>query len=270
MSCISREENISSAKSLTSSEPVNYLIFSSDSYAGLEVKPLSAMMQSFAPDASPQPDLRQLLEVLYRGRTLQPYRSSQNIRMLSDEILVVYRGVVQIGTLYDSGDEALLGLVCPSMPFGLPLSLIRPYHATALTDVDLMRLRLTEIEQSQTLSQGIFHHLIHRLQQAEAILALAGYRRVEDRLRNLLLLLTQEVGQVVSEGTRLSIRLTHQQLANAIGTTRVTVTRLLSQLQEEGWLKIDSNRHIIIKREPEISSAVSPLSGTSEGRRVRR
>lgn len=205
------------------------------------------MLHSYFLEATPQPDLRQLLEQLYRGRSLQPYRSGQPIRMLSDEILVVCRGVVLLGTLYDNGDEALLGLACSSMPFGLPLSLIRPYQAVALTDVDLMRLRLSEVEQSPMLAQGIFRHLVRRVQQAEAILATVGYRRVEERLRHFLVLLKQEVGQPIANGeTRISIRLTHQQLANAIGTTRVTVTRLLSQLQEEGWIRIDQSRHIIL------------------------
>lgn len=204
------------------------------------------MLHSHSLEATPQPDLRQLLEELYRGRSLQPYRSGQPIRMLADEILVVCRGVVQLGTLYDSGDEALLGLACPSMPFGLPLAFVRPYQAVALTDVDLMRLRVIEVEQSPMLAQGIFRHLTRRLQQTEAILALVGYRRVEERLRHLLMLLKQEVGQPHDNGTRLGVRLTHQQLANAIGTTRVTVTRLLSQLQEEGWLVIDSSRHIVL------------------------
>ena len=211
------------------------------------------MLHSYALEATPQPDLRQLLEELYRGRSLQPYRGSQPIRMLSDEILVVCRGVVQLGTLYDNGDEALLGLACPSMPFGMPLSVIRPYQAVALTDVDLMRLRLVEIEQSPMLAQGIFRHLARRLQQTEAVLAMVGYRRVEERLRHLLMLLKQEVGQPDANGTRLSVRLTHQQLANAIGTTRVTVTRLLSQLQEEGWLIIDNNRHIILPHQSSLS-----------------
>lgn len=204
------------------------------------------MLQTSTLEVNSQPELRQLLEELYSGRTLHPYKSGQAIRMLPDEIWVVCRGVVQLGTLYDSGDEALLGLACPSMPFGLPLSLIRPYQAAALTDVDLMRLTLTEVEQSPVLAHGIFRHLTRRLQQTEAVLAMVGYRRVEDRLRHLLLLLKDEIGQPSGTGTRFAIRLTHQQLANAIGTTRVTVTRLLSQLQEEGWLVVDSARHIVI------------------------
>lgn len=204
------------------------------------------MLQPVTLQANSQLELRQLLEELYRGRTLHAYKSGQPIRMLPDEVWVVCRGVVQLGTLYDSGDEAMLGLACPSMPFGLPLSFIRPYQAAALTDVDLMRLTLNEVEQSPVLTQSLFRHLTRRLQQTEAVLAMVGYRRVEDRLRHFLLLLKQEIGQPNTNGTRLGIRLTHQQLANAIGTTRVTVTRLLSQLQEEGWLVVDHTRHIIL------------------------
>jgi CRP-like cAMP-binding protein len=204
------------------------------------------MVQSPVPTAILSPDLRHLLEEIYQGRSLHPYRSGQVIEMTPHEIWVVCRGVVQLGTLYDNGEESLLGLACPAMPFGLPLSLIRPYQATALSDVNLMRLSLAEIEQSPELMQGIFRHITRRLQQSEAILAMVGYRRVEDRLRHLLLLLRQEVGQPVADGTRLGVRLTHQQLANAIGTTRVTVTRLLNQLREEGWLTLDRQRHIVL------------------------
>jgi len=204
------------------------------------------MLQSFALEVPSQSDLRLLLEELYQGRSLQSFRAGQDIPLTPHEVWVVCRGVVQLGTFYDTGDEALLGLASASMPFGLPLTLIRPYHATALSDVDLMRLTWSEVEQSPMLAQGIFQHMARRLRQTEAVLAMVGYRRVEDRLRHLLVLLKREVGQPVAEGTRLSVRLTHQQLANAIGTTRVTVTRLISQLREEGWLLIDRDRHIVL------------------------
>lgn len=204
------------------------------------------MIQSFTSEVLHHPDLRQVLEQRYQGRSLQPYRSGQSIQMSPHEIWVVCRGVVLLSTLYPTGDEALLGLANSSMPFGLPLTYIRPYQAVALTDVDLMVVSLAEIEQSPVLAQEICRHMSRRLQQAEAFLALAGCRRVEDRLRQLLLLLQHEVGQPVKTGMRLNVRLTHQHLANAIGTTRVTITRLLGQLKEEGWLTIDATRHIVL------------------------
>lgn len=192
------------------------------------------------------PDLRRLLEELYQGRTLHPYPSGQIIHLAPSEIWIVCRGVVQLSTFFANGDEALLGLAGPAMPFGLPLTLTAPYQAMALSDVHLMCLREAELEESPTLAQGVYRHLKRRLRQTEAILALAGHRRVEDKLRHLLILLQQEVGQPVDEGTRLSVRLTHQHLANAIGTTRVTVTRLVGKLQQEGWLSVDKTRHLVI------------------------
>lgn len=204
------------------------------------------MLQPTVSSPSHRPDPRQLLEELYRGRTLQGFRAGQVIPMHPNDLWIVCRGVVQLTTLYPNGDEALLGLVCPSMPFGLPISLIYPYQAIALSDVDLMSLTLAELQQHPTLMQEVFQHLARRLRQAEAMLAMAGCRRVEDRLRQFLLLLQMEVGQPSPEGTRLSVRLTHQHLASAIGTTRVTVTRLLGKLREEGTLRLDSDRHIIL------------------------
>jgi CRP-like cAMP-binding protein len=92
----------------------------------------------------------------------------------------------------------------------------------------------------------LFQHLTHRLQQTESLLAIKGYRRVEDRLRQFLLLLADAVGVPTTAGTRFNVRFTHQVLANATGTTRVTITRLLGQLKREGWLTFDPEHHIIL------------------------
>lgn len=204
------------------------------------------MLQLHTSKTANQLDLRQVLEKLYQGRSLYAFRAGQAIPMTSQEVGIVCRGVVLLSTLYPNGEEALLGLAGASMPFGLPLTLIHPYQATALSDVDLMCVSIAELQQSALLSQEIFYHLNRRLRQTEAMLAMAGCRRVEDRLRQLILLLQMEIGQPVSEGMRLSVRLTHQHLASAIGTTRVTVTRLLGKLRDEGWLTIDRSRHIVL------------------------
>ena len=208
---------------------------------------VSCMVYSFASQTASPSNLRDLLEELYQGRSLRSFRSGQAIPMTDEDIWIPCRGVVGLSMLYPNGEEALLGLAAASMPFGLPLTSIDSYHATALSDVDLMRLSVLEVEESPTLTQSIWRHLNRRLRQTEAMLALVGHRRVKERLYQLLFLLKEEVGQPVEEGTRLSVKLTHQNLANAIGTTRVTVTRLLGEFRAEGWLTYDRHRHIIIR-----------------------
>lgn len=204
------------------------------------------MLQSTVSGAINQPDLRQLFENLYQGRYLRTFAAGHLIPLQAHEIWIVSRGVALLSTLYPTGDEALLGLASPSMPFGLPLTLIHPYQATALSTVDAMCLSMVEVEQSPALAQELFRSVTRRLRQTEAILAMAGCRRVDDRLRQLLRLLQVEVGQPVEIGVRLNVRLTHQHLASAIGTTRVTVTRLLGQLREQGKLIVDDDRHLVL------------------------
>lgn len=186
-----------------------------------------------------------LLEQLYRDRALLPYPMGQPIPLKAEEVLVVCRGVVQLFTIQHDGSETLLGLAGPSMPLGLPLTTVYPYWAIALTDVDLLALPIAEIVASTELMAGFFRYLTLRLQQSEAWLALSGKRLVGDRLKHFLLMLAKDFGQVEPKGVRIPIRLTHYQLATAIGTTRVTVTRLLKEFKAEGWLMMDK-RHLVL------------------------
>jgi CRP-like cAMP-binding protein len=190
-----------------------------------------------------------LLEQLYRDRALLPYPMGQTIPLQPDEVLIVCRGIVQLFTIQPDGGETLLGLAGPSMPLGLPLTVVHPYWAIALTDVDVLTLPMAEIESSSVLMAGIYRHLTLRLQQTEAWLALAGKRLVVDRLQQFLVMLAQDFGQVEPQGVRIPMRLTHYQLATALGTTRVTITRLLKDLKDQGWLRLDQ-RHLVLQVDP--------------------
>ena len=64
--------------------------------------------------------------------------------------------------------------------------------------------------------------------------------------RGFLELLAKDFGELCEAGLRLNLRLTHQEIASALSTTRVTVTRVLGQLRDEGWLQIDASRHLVV------------------------
>jgi len=82
------------------------------------------------------------------------------------------------------------------------------------------------------------------------MLGLLGLRRIEDRVRGFLELLANDYGQPCDQGLRLNIKLTHQELASALSTTRVTVTRVLGSLKDEGWLQLDAQRRLVIAHLP--------------------
>ena len=179
-------------------------------------------------------------------RRLHLYDRGQEIPLIAQGVWQVCRGIVQLGKFNPTGEETLLGWVQPLNFFGLWLTSIDTYQAQALSDVYLKWYALSEIENSPHLSQTILNQVVNRIRQTEALLAIAGLKRVEARLIELLRLLAEEMGEPIDHGTRLSVRFTHQNLANAIGTTRVTVTRLLGDFQRQNLISFDGDRHLII------------------------
>jgi CRP-like cAMP-binding protein len=179
-------------------------------------------------------------------RRLHFYDKGEEIPLISQGVWQVNRGVVQLGKFDSNGEQTLLGWVQPLNFFGLWLTNIDTYQVTALSNVYLKWYALSEIETSCSLSQMVLHQIVMRIRQTESLLAIAGIKRVEDRLIQLLKLLGKDLGQPVSNGTRLIVRLTHQNLADVIGTTRVTVTRILGDFQRQGLISFDGDRHIVI------------------------
>jgi CRP-like cAMP-binding protein len=200
-------------------------------------------------------DSRLLLEELYREKTLRCFKAGQMIPLRNQDVWIIYRGIAQVITLQPSGDEALLGLLGPLMPLSKTLTILDPYQAVALTNVDLLRLTMEEIERSPQLLRELNTQMTRRLRQTEALLALAGKRLVVERLQGFLYLLAHEFGQQTPEGVRIDVRLTHQQFANAIGTTRVTVTRFLGELRDQGLIEISADRRIFLREARQLAAA---------------
>ncbi|NES22081.1 MAG: Crp/Fnr family transcriptional regulator [Symploca sp. SIO3E6] len=196
---------------------------------------------------------RTVLEIVHEEpieeRRLHFYAKGEKIPLVSQGVWQVCQGIVQLSTFHTSGEEVWLGWAAPSTFFGQWFSLLPAYQSIALSDVYLTWFSLSEINASPHLAQTVLQQTVRRMRQTEALLAISGQRRVEERLRQLLLLMKQEFGQPVAEDTRLGVRLTHQNLANAISTTRVTITRLLNKFKQEGIIAFDADRYIILKHD---------------------
>ena len=175
-------------------------------------------------EASYRDSFRDLLEASFEKRSLVHLNAGSSVPLLKRSVWMVIRGMVKLSAISLQGDELLLGLAGPNEPFGEPLSNVQAYEACTLTDSDLLCLTCAEIEQAPHLAMAVMQAVISRHRQAETLLSLLGLRRVEERVRGFLELLAQDYGQACEEGLRLNLRLTHQELASALSTTRVTGT----------------------------------------------
>ncbi|UMQ41963.1 Crp/Fnr family transcriptional regulator [Chryseobacterium sp. Y16C] len=81
----------------------------------------------------------------------------------------------------------------------------------------------------------IFRLYHKRFEELLDIINAIAFKKVDERLLNLL----QKKSELSNSTT---IIITHEQLANELGTARVVVSRLLKQLEEEGQLKLGRNK----------------------------
>ncbi|TAF04864.1 MAG: PAS domain-containing protein [Nostocales cyanobacterium] len=181
------------------------------------------------------------------------HKHSQGETISLNPLLIYYvnKGLVKLSTFRETGEEVLTGLATSGMVFSSSMTDIAIYQATALADVELVPIYLSETTtEFPHLNDFLLPKMQQRLKQTEAFLLIATKHKVQERLHYLLNLLKQQIGESVPEGTRLTFRLTHEDIASACGTTRVTITRLMGKLKQEGIISFDQKKHIICKDSP--------------------
>lgn len=177
-------------------------------------------------------------------RSVLRFSPNQDIPLQPDSFWQVRRGLVKLSALLAEGEEIVIGWAIAPMLFGTNIVLSDIYYeATAIGEVELVQFSAQDL----AISPQLVKALLPRLHQSDALLAVCGQRRADDRLKGLLLLLKQELGEPVPGGTRLKVRFTHQDLANTIGTARATVTLLLSQFKQNGWIAVERDYHLQIR-----------------------
>ncbi len=148
-------------------------------------------------------------------------------------------GAVRTYTLTEDGTVIALGFWGLGDTVGQPLALIQPYVAECLTDV---KVRVLQPKECDHLNQVLLSHL----HQTQTLLRLRS-GQIHLRLQQLLDWLADKFGHELEQGQLIQLRLTHQDMADTLGTTRVTVTRLLSQFEQQGriyWI----NQHLLLPR----------------------
>lgn len=108
------------------------------------------------------------------------------------------------------------------------------------------------IYQHPEIALKIIVQLAERLRRANQQIEGLAFKDVRERLVQFLLQLPTQA----EDGAGMIIRkVTHQEIANLIGSSRETVTRMLGQLQEEGLIRLDG-RHIVIKKRDELEDLI--------------
>ncbi|MEG4072622.1 Crp/Fnr family transcriptional regulator [Microcoleus sp. Pol14C2] len=146
----------------------------------------------------------------------------------SNALWRIESGVVRTVTWLEDGTIITLGLWGPGDTIGKPISKCEPFQIECLTKVEAILLC-----GERWLNKDI---LLTHIQQAEDFMVMRGYKRVDFMLYQLLNWLAKRFGSEVERGHLIDMILTHQDIAEIIGTSRVTVTRTLGHFEQQGLI----------------------------------
>jgi CRP/FNR family transcriptional regulator len=105
------------------------------------------------------------------------------------------------------------------------------------------------VERYPVIGVNIITFLSHRLQEAEREPEAMAYQRVGQRLARKLIDLGRRFGVETVRGTLVEARLTQQELAEMIGTTRETLAHTLADFRRRDLL--DTTHHQVLIRDAE-------------------
>ncbi len=169
--------------------------------------------------------------------------------MPGDYMYVVREGRVKVTKLSGDGREKILEMLGAGSFFG-ELSLLdgapRSASVKALTDTRILALSRSDflglLHRSPDLAMAVIQELTARLRQMDDQASSLSFQRVKERTQGLLVRLAREGAE---GGLRATPALTHQQIADMIGTSRETVTRVIKGLKQDGWLRQEGKQYLV-------------------------
>jgi CRP/FNR family cyclic AMP-dependent transcriptional regulator len=162
-----------------------------------------------------------------------------------DALFVVESGRVRLYRSAADGRQLTLAMLDPGMAFGQVAVLDEVTHdayAEALSDAVVRVLRLSDLERAiavhPQMALNLMRTLSMRLREAEDQIESLAFRPVPARLAGQILVLMERYGRVTPSGIRITERFTHLQLAEMIGTSRETLTKVLNEMRDAGLIDV--------------------------------
>ena len=174
----------------------------------------------------------------------------------AETVYLVNGGRVKISKVTRDGKALTLNYCGPSEIFG-ESSLVeggaREEMAEAMENSMISELELPVFEDllssNASLGLAMVKLLAKRRLDLENKVETLVFRDVTSKLAELLLELAEEYGVEDSRGTLIALKITHQELANLIGSTRETVSLTLSQFKRKQLLTTEGRKVIVTDSE---------------------
>ncbi len=202
-------------------------------------------------------ECRELLAILRdmgvasADRVYQPGDAIYSEGEYGDALYVLISGVVKLFRPYSGSKEATLRLLKPWDIFGhlaFAGEAKQRAYAEAVTECKVTKVPKIFIERAirrePRAALKMMTLLELRLVQYEELVKCLLPRETEVRLANLLPILARKFGEKSEDGrfVTIDLRLTHQDLAAMVASTRESVTKVLNEMRNRGVVEVEGGR----------------------------
>ncbi len=170
----------------------------------------------------------------FSGRSALPIQS--------DYLWQIESGFVRALTWLEDGTTVVLGI------WGAGELVARPSYKSDYCQLECM----TKVAATPVAISQVFDYpdlLLKQMHQLETLLQIRSCKRVDIMLLRFLSWLADRFGKITPQGRMVDLRLTHLDMAESIGTTRVTITRILKQLEQQGIIAHLPLKRIVLHQE---------------------
>lgn len=200
--------------------------------------------------------VRENWDEMKRFTAVHRYRRNQEIYSLGDPATALYRiesGRVKVVRLSGEGKEKILNLYHEGDLFGEvcicgvgrrneQAFALEPLSVVSFDVKGLLKL----VRKRTELTLDLLMLFCARLVECQEHIATLAFDGIRQRLAKELLRLGHLPGcQPDGGGVRLAVKLTHEELANLVNTTRETATSIMNQFRREGLLEYSPDKTVI-------------------------
>ena len=192
------------------------------------------------------------LETIFQPRA---YRKNQVIFVeeeTGEYMYVVIAGKVKASKTSATGKETILAIHQPGDFFG-EMSLLdgktSPATVSAMEDCKIAIISRADFQRLLMCNERVVSQIIQvlcsRLRSVWNQVQSLSYSNADSRIRAGVLQLARRHGINDARGILINLKITHDELAKMVGTSRETVTRTLTDLQKQGIIKMADRRIIV-------------------------
>ncbi len=174
---------------------------------------------------------------------------------ISSFFYIILAGEIRISIFEEDGKEVIIEVMGPWALCGEAPAfdeLPRFTSAVAVRDAEVLRFDARKLAPAFKENPDLALSLLRITSIKQRVLAVrleyAFAYSPEDQIVHTIRRIGDLFGSTTKDGRKLDVRLTHEQIANMTGTSRVTVTRVLNRLKQQKVIEVRKGQIVFLKR----------------------